>query len=216
MRRLALAALIFAAAGVTGPAAEAAPAFWREVSPHVSAGRPARLAQAAFAAQRTGAAGGASRALGATARAHGPTIAAAARAHGVSEPLLLALVTAESAGNALAVSPKGAMGLGQLMPATADRFGVRDPFDPAQNLDAAARYLSILLLRYRGDAVLALAAYNAGEGAVDRHRGVPPFAETRAYVPKVLGLWDQARRSCPRIPTMPRHPCPAAWGRQGG
>jgi soluble lytic murein transglycosylase-like protein len=210
------AGLLAAMLSVAAAGAEASPAFWREVSPHLGAGRPSRLAPAAFAAQRTGASNGSVQAMQAAARAHGPTIAAAARTHGVSEPLLLALVAAESGGNARAVSPKGAMGLGQLMPGTAERFGVRDPFDPAQNLDAAARYLSILLLRYGGDAVLALAAYNAGEGAVDRHRGVPPFPETRDYVPRVLGLWDRARRGCPRIPTGPRHPCPAAWGRAGG
>lgn len=104
------------------------------------------------------------------------------------DPLLLeALVEVESGRNAEAVSPKGARGLGQLMPATARRFEVDDVHDPEENLDGAARYLAWLIDRYGGDLTLALAAYNAGEGAVDRYVGVPPYPETRAYVRKVLG-----------------------------
>jgi soluble lytic murein transglycosylase-like protein len=118
------------------------------------------------------------------------------------DPLLLeALVEVESGRNAEAVSPKGARGLGQLMPGTARRFDVADVHDPAENLDGAARYLAWLIERYQGDLTLALAAYNAGEGAVDRHLGVPPYAETRAYVRKVLsraGLKEgTARRKGP-------------------
>jgi len=96
------------------------------------------------------------------------------------------LVTAESGGNARAVSKAGAMGLTQLMPATAKSLGVTDPFDPQQNLQAGARYFKGLLERF-GDPKLALAAYNAGPGAVKRYGGVPPFEETQAYVEKVLG-----------------------------
>lgn len=114
------------------------------------------------------------------------------------DPLLLeALVEVESGRNAGAVSPKGARGLGQLMPGTARRFDVSDPHDPEDNLDGAARYLAWLIERYQGDLTLALAAYNAGEGAVDRYVGVPPYPETKSYVRKVLsraGLRGGGRR----------------------
>jgi soluble lytic murein transglycosylase-like protein len=141
-------------------------------------------------------------------RVHAAALDAASRRGGVSPPLLLALVVIESGGDPQAVSPRGAMGLGQLMPDTAERFGVDDPFRPRENLRAAARYLDWLLDRFGQDAVLALAAYNAGEGAVDSRGGVPAFAETRAYVPRVLGLWAALRRWCPRLPSHPRHACP--------
>ena len=98
----------------------------------------------------------------------------------------MAVVSVESGFRPQAVSPKGAQGLMQLMPKTASSLGVADAFDPAQNLDGGARHLGQLLTLYGGDLTRALAAYNAGEGAVDRHRGVPPYRETRAYVKKVL------------------------------
>ena len=113
----------------------------------------------------------------------------AARRHNIDTALLSAVVEVESAGNPRAISPVGAQGLAQLMPATARELGVEDPLDPAQNLDGAAKYLRQLLGRFQGDVAKALAAYNAGAGNVQKYGGIPPFAETQAYVPKVLSAY---------------------------
>lgn len=110
---------------------------------------------------------------------------AAARRHGIPEDLFLRLVRQESGWNPRAVSRKGAVGLAQLMPGTARQLGV-DPRDPAQNLDGGARYLALQHRKF-GSWRLALAAYNAGPGAVEKHGGVPPFRETRNYVRVILG-----------------------------
>lgn len=120
-------------------------------------------------------------------------ILAAARKHGLNPALVAAVVRVESAFDPRAVSHKGARGLMQLMPATGKRFGLRshELFDPARNLDAGARYLAWLADRFGDQLPLVLAGYNAGEGAVARHGGVPPYRETRDYVRKVcswLGL----------------------------
>jgi soluble lytic murein transglycosylase-like protein len=109
-----------------------------------------------------------------------------AERHELDAKLLAALVEVESARQARVVSHAGAVGLAQLMPETARRFGVEDPRDPADNLDGGARYLSWLLRRYEGSVPLALAAYNAGEGNVDRYGGIPPFRETQGFVRRVL------------------------------
>jgi len=115
------------------------------------------------------------------------TLAAeAARRHSLDPALVAAVVAVESGFRPDAVSPKGAQGLMQLMPATARYLGVKDSLDPVDNLDGGTRYLRGLLTRYNGDVNRALAAYNAGEGAVARHGGVPPYPETLAYVRKVL------------------------------
>ena len=113
-------------------------------------------------------------------------VEAAARRHGLDPELVRAVVAVESGFRPNAVSPKGAQGLMQLMPATAKSLGVKDAFDPFSNLDGGTRYLRLLVTRYGGDLNRALAAYNAGEGAVARHGGVPPYPETLAYVRKVL------------------------------
>lgn len=110
---------------------------------------------------------------------------AAARKHGVPEDLFLRLVQQESGWNPGAVSPKGATGLAQLMPGTAARLGV-DATDPGQNLDGGARYLRMMYDKF-GSWRLALAAYNAGPGAVEQHDGIPPYEETRNYVVAILG-----------------------------
>lgn len=114
---------------------------------------------------------------------------ATAERHQVDPALVHALIEAESSWDPQAVSPKGALGLMQLIPATAQRFGVADPFDARQNLDGGVRYLRQLLERYNGDLQKALAAYNAGEGAVDRVGGVPNYAETVRYVRKVMDAY---------------------------
>ncbi|MDY0013533.1 MAG: lytic transglycosylase domain-containing protein [Rhodocyclaceae bacterium] len=128
-----------------------------------------------------------------------PLIAAAARHARVDPALVEAVARAESGFNPAALSPRGARGLMQLMPATARRYGVDDPFDPAQNLLGGARYLRDLLDRY-ASLPLALAAYNAGEGAVERHgNAIPPYAETLAYVPRVLDHYSRLRATAPII-----------------
>ena len=105
-------------------------------------------------------------------------------------PLLRAVIVVESGFNSRAVSPKGAMGLMQLMPKTAKRYGASNPFDPAQNIHAGARYLAELITRYDRDLELVLAAYNAGEDAVERSgRRIPAFKETVRYVPRVLRVY---------------------------
>jgi soluble lytic murein transglycosylase-like protein len=108
-----------------------------------------------------------------------------ARSNKLDPALVKAVIHAESSFDPTAVSRKGAQGLMQLMPATARRFGVANPFDPVENVTAGTRYLRELMERFHFNARLALAAYNAGEEAVKRHRGIPPYAETRDYVHKV-------------------------------
>ncbi|HXR35656.1 MAG TPA: transglycosylase SLT domain-containing protein [Candidatus Binataceae bacterium] len=114
----------------------------------------------------------------------------AALSAAVEPNLLRAVIVVESGFNSRAVSKRGAVGLMQLMPATATRFGVSNPYDPKQNVHGGARYLKFLIDRFGQDIHLALAAYNAGEEAVDRNGGrIPPFAETMAYVPRVLKIY---------------------------
>lgn len=114
----------------------------------------------------------------------------------VSPALVVSVIAVESAGQPQAKSSAGAVGLMQLMPATAKRFGVTDRTDPAQNISGGVKYLDFLLTEFGGDALLALAGYNAGEGAVQRAAGVPDYNETRAYVPKVVAAWAQSRLLC--------------------
>ena len=123
-----------------------------------------------------------------------PLVAEAARAYQIDEALLHALISTESGYESKAVSPKGAIGLMQVMPATGRRYGATDLKDPAVNIRAGARYLRDLLAMFNQDKQLALAAYNAGENAVLRHGyKIPPYRETTQYVPRVLALYERFR-----------------------
>lgn len=192
--------------------------FWERVSPRLedSSGR-FLSAIAALSSPREGQAVRAPRMqfLQEIASAHGPHILRASVGTNVSPALALAVIAVESAGRSEAVSSAGAQGLMQLIPATAERFGVNDSFDPAQNVRGGIQYLDWLLKHFDNDIVLALAAYNAGEGAVRRNNGVPPFAETRDYVPKVLAAWLVARGLCATVPELPTDGCVFKIGQAG-
>jgi soluble lytic murein transglycosylase-like protein len=122
-------------------------------------------------------------------------IEAAAKKAGVDPALVAAVVKAESGFNPQARSGVGAKGLMQLMDATARGLGVTNSFDPAQSLEGGAEFLGSLLKQFNGDVRLALAGYNAGPGNVQKYGGVPPFEETQRYVPKVLGFYEDFKRS---------------------
>lgn len=128
-------------------------------------------------------------------RDYADAIRSASAEYGVDEAFLRAIIHAESAFNPHAMSLKGAQGLMQLMPATADDMGVHDAFDAAQNIRGGARYLALLLKTFHGSERLAAAAYNAGPGVVQRYSGVPPYAETRVYVARVAALRQRYGRA---------------------
>lgn len=123
----------------------------------------------------------------------GQIVEEASAKHGVDSDFIFSVIQQESAGNARAVSHAGARGLMQLMPQTASELGVKDVFSPEQNVHGGTQYLRQLLERYGGDAIKALAAYNAGPAAVDRYHGVPPYRETRQYVSRVVGQYNRAK-----------------------
>jgi soluble lytic murein transglycosylase-like protein len=126
---------------------------------------------------------------------YGELIRAAAARHGLASELVESVIRVESNFEARAVSPKGARGLMQLMPATAAKLGVRNVFDARQNIEGGVRHLRHLVDRYDGNLALALAAYNAGVEAVGRYGGIPPYPETQAYVARVLRLLQRAAPS---------------------
>lgn len=167
----------------------------RRVVRNLPAAASRASAPAALAGDRSGAEPAIHRAAAAPSRSSAPPeelrrlVAEAAAREGVDRRLVEAVVRAESAWNPAALSRKGAIGLMQLMPATAADLTVADPWDAAENVRGGVRYLRMLLDRF-GRLEHAVAAYNAGPGAVERHGGVPPYAETRAYVRRVLALYD--------------------------
>ncbi len=181
-------------------AATAYPWFWEAVSPARSQSTPGRLGQA-ISALHAGPAGTGvptprMQSMQGIAEKYGAEILKATINTKVSPALVLAVIGIESAGRVDAVSNKGATGLMQLMPATAKRFGVSDITIPTENIRGGVAYLDWLMEEYGGDPMMVLAGYNAGEGAVAKHGGVPPYRETRDYVPKVLAAWTVARGLC--------------------
>jgi soluble lytic murein transglycosylase-like protein len=141
------------------------------------------------------------------AETYGRELLAATVGTSVSPAFALAVIAVESAGRRDAVSHAGAQGLMQLIPATAERFGVTDSFDPAQNIRGGVAYLDWLMEEFGRDPILVLAAYNAGEGAVQRAGGVPDYEETRNYVPRVLAAWQVARGLCLTPPELVSDGC---------
>jgi soluble lytic murein transglycosylase-like protein len=193
---------------LTASRAQSAGWFWAEVPARIAAGSRSSAIRVIEVERAKGRRLFGSRAmLGRVLTRWRPEIEAAAREARVSEALIAAIVMVESGGNPRAVSPAGARGLGQLMPGTARRYGVQNVFNPGQNLRGSAAYLSDLLKLYRNDLVLVLAAYNAGEGAVARYKGVPPYRETRNYVPKVLSAFALAGSFCATRPRAARRKC---------
>ncbi len=179
------------------------PAFWARISPALEAAGPGRLDEALSAL----AASGKVRVprlqvMQQIARERGVAILKATIGTRISPALVLAVVAVESAGQADATSSAGAEGLMQLMPATAERFGVTDTMAAEDNIAGGVRFLDRLMQEFDGDPVLVLAAYNAGEGAVRSWRGVPPFPETRDYVPRVLAAFNIARGLCRTPPEL--------------
>ena len=183
--------------------------YWAAVSPAVGVDPASRFRTALMAVQEGASKVGTPRlqTLQRIAERHGVDILTATIGTDVSPALVLAVIAVESAGRVEAVSHAGAQGLMQLMPDTARRFGVAKITDPRENIRGGVTYLDWLLKEFNRDPVLALAGYNAGEGAVEKHQGVPPYAETRAYVPKVLAAWTVARGLCLTPPELVTDGC---------
>ncbi len=182
--------------------------FWSEVSPETTASGPANL-MLALATLRSQGSNPTPRLqnLQNIAANHGLDILRATVGTNVSPALVVAVIAVESGGNAAAVSSAGATGIMQLIPATAERFGVDNSEVAAENIKGGVAYLAWLMEKFDNDPILALAGYNAGENAVRSHQGVPPFSETRAYIPKVLTAWQVARGLCQTPPELVTDGC---------
>lgn len=177
--------------------------FWEQISPDLSASGPGRLDKALMVL-----AGGETvtaprlQVMQDITQAQGVSILTASIGTKVSPALILAVIAVESAGQVDAVSSAGAQGLMQLMPDTAVRFGVEEALNAQQNIQGGIKYLDWLIEKFGGDPVLVLAGYNAGEGSIRAHQGVPPFPETRDYVPKVLAAFQVAKGLCMTPPQL--------------
>ncbi len=194
-----------AAVATRAPAAQSAPAvagsfdwFWQKVSPEAAKSGPGRLelAMATLSGAETKVPSPRLQQMQDIAKARGVDILRSTIGTDVSPALVLAVITVESSGRVDAVSNAGAQGLMQLMPDTATRFGVTDSLEPEQNISGGVKYLNWLMQEFERDPILVLAGYNAGEGSVRKHAGVPPFPETRDYVPKVLAAFQVAKGLC--------------------
>ncbi|WP_353473860.1 lytic transglycosylase domain-containing protein [Salipiger sp. H15] len=174
--------------------------FWQAVSPALSASGPGRLEPALLKLGNPPQGGGVRtprlQQLQDIAARHGIELLKATVGTRVSPALALAVMAVESGGRSDAVSRAGAQGLMQLMPATAARFGVANALDPVQNIRGGVAFLDFLMERFDGDPILVLAGYNAGENSIPQYQGVPPYAETRDYVPKVLAAFTVAKGLC--------------------
>lgn len=183
--------------------------FWTDVSPAISDAGPGRLdlAMHALAQAKHPVPVPRLQQMQTLAQARGVDILKATIGTEVSPALVLAVMMVESAGRVDAVSTAGAQGLMQLMPATAARFGVEDSLEASENIRGGVKYLDWLMQTFDRDPMLVLAGYNAGEGAVRKHDGVPPYAETRDYVPKVLAAFQIARGLCITPPELVSDGC---------
>lgn len=178
--------------------------FWAKVSPGTTDAGPGRLfdAMTVLAGATSKVPAPRMQQMQDIAKLHGVEILKASIGTQVSPALALAVIAIESAGRSDAVSGAGAQGLMQLMPDTASRFGVTDSLAPAQNIAGGIKYLDWLMGEFNSDPMLVLAGYNAGEGSVRKHSGVPPFRETRDYVPKVLAAFQVAKGLCKTPPQL--------------
>jgi hypothetical protein len=178
--------------------------FWAKVSPDASKSGPGRLEVAMTTLSGATAKVSAPRLqhMQDIAKIHGIDILRSTIGTNVSPALALAVISVESSGRTDATSSAGAQGLMQLMPATASRFGVKDSSVPEQNIAGGIKYLDWLMGEFKNDPILVLAGYNAGEGSVRKYEGVPPYAETRDYVPKVLAAFQVAKGLCKTPPEL--------------
>jgi soluble lytic murein transglycosylase-like protein len=197
-------------APLTSPTASRYAWFWDEVAPElgqVSGRFPKALSQLSQGPGGTSVAAPRLQQMQNLADNYGTEILKATIGTQVSPALVLAVIGIESAGETSAESAAGAQGLMQLMPATAARFGVSNAKDAVQNIKGGVAYLDFLMKTFDRDPLMVIAAYNAGEGAVKANAGVPPYAETRDYVPKVLAAWQVAQGLCLSPPELMTDPC---------